>query len=291
MKRESTPLQYAAIILSAILLAFDYHIFIIENSFAPAGLNGILTMVQYKTGFSISYMSLLINVPLCVLAIFLIKKEYGIRSLVFVLVYAFSYLLLQKAGLERFKYCANDHNTIFPAIISGVISGFVSGISIKNGASTGGMDIVSRYINKKLPHTNFFIVSFILNALIALASLFVYSEGTVDYEPVALCITYCFVSNYVGDLIIRGTKLACKFTVITEHPEEIANEILYTLKHSATKVTARGAYTDNEKTVLLCVINKNQTAEFKKILDKYDNTFAFSETVNETCGNFKKIKA
>ena len=58
-------ISYINIILVAILLALNYHIFIVENHFAPAGLNGIATMVQYKTGFSISYMSLIINIPLC----------------------------------------------------------------------------------------------------------------------------------------------------------------------------------------------------------------------------------
>ena len=53
-----------AVILMALLLAVNYHIFIVENNFAPAGLNGIATMIQYKTGFSTNYMSLLINVPI-----------------------------------------------------------------------------------------------------------------------------------------------------------------------------------------------------------------------------------
>ena len=46
---------YFKIFLAAILLAFNYYIFIVTNNFAPAGLNGIATMIQYKTGFSISY--------------------------------------------------------------------------------------------------------------------------------------------------------------------------------------------------------------------------------------------
>ena len=54
---------------------------------------------------------------------------------------------------------------------------------------------------------------------------------------------------------------------------------------------AQGAYTGLEKTVLLCVVNKHQLIDFKKILDKYDNTFSFYEVVNETYGNFKNVKA
>lgn len=281
----------AAVILMAILLAINYHIFIVENHFAPAGLNGIATMIQYKTGFSISYMSLIINIPLCALAFFMVEKAYSMKTLLFTLVYSLVYLCLQELGLDFLKYNAQGHDTIFPAIISGVITGFVSGVCLKNNASTGGMDLISKYINKIKPETNFFMVTFILNAVIAGASLFVYSDkGYLDYKPVALCITYCFISNFVGNYIIKGAKTAYKFTVVTTHPDEICKEITSVLRHGATKILAEGAYTGQEKTVLLCVVNKHQLTDFKKILDKYDNTFSFYEVVNETYGNFKHVK-
>ena len=80
---------YLTIIGLALLLAINYHFFIVENDFAPAGINGISTMIQYKTGFSISYSSLIINIPLCIFAFFFVSKTYGVRSLVFTLFYSF----------------------------------------------------------------------------------------------------------------------------------------------------------------------------------------------------------
>lgn len=284
--------SYTIVILMALLLAINYHIFITENQFAPAGLNGLATMIQYKTGFSISYMSLLINIPLCALAYFLVEKEYSVKTLVFTLVYSFGYLYLQKLGLASIQYNAQGHDTIFPAIISGVITGFVSGLCLKNNASTGGMDLISKYINKVNPNANFFMVTFVLNAVIAGISLFVYSDqGFLNYKPVALCITYCFVSNFVGNYIIKGSKTAYKFTVITTHPDEICQEITHVLKHGATKLDAQGAYTNASKSVLLCVVNKHQLTDFKKIIDKYPETFSFYEVVNETYGNFKHVRS
>lgn len=289
-------LSYLIISLIAILLAFNYQLFIVKNGFAPAGLNGIATMIQYKTGFSIGYMSLIINIPLCLLAYFFVDKQFAKRSLCFCLVYSFSFLYLQKVGLEAFQYDAQGHNTIFPVILSGVISGFVYGICMRNNASTGGTDIVSKYISKKKPHMNFFWVTFTLNTIVAIASFFVYAqpgtEGTLiyNYNPVCLCILYCFISSFLGSYIIKGTKTACKFTVITTHAEEITKEIRETLKHGSTEIKAIGSFSHDEKTVLLCVVNNHQIYDFNNILKKYDNTFAFSETVNETVGNFKKIK-
>ena len=284
-------LSYTMIILMAVLLAFNYYIFIIKNNFAPAGLNGIATMVQYKTGFSISYMSLLINVPLCILYYFLAEKKYAVRTLVFCVAYSVAFLLLQNSGLSFIQYDTGGYDTIFPVIISGVISGFVSGICLRYTSSTGGMDIVSKYINRIKPEINLFLATFILNAVVAVISLFVYSDdGVANYKPVALCITYCFVLNYVGNYIIKGTKTAYKFTVITSHSDEIIQEITTVFRHGVTKVSGEGMYTQTEKNVLLCVVNKHQVEDFKKLVDKYEDTFSFFEVVNETVGNFKHVK-
>ena len=280
-----------AVIAMAVLLALVYHIFIVQNHFAPAGLTGIATMIQYKTGLSMSYISLIFNIPLSIFAYFFIEKRYAIRTLIFSAVYSFSYLLLQNSGLELIQYNTQGHDTIYPVIISGAISGFAYGICMKNNASTGGTDVLSRYINKIKPETNYFMVAFILNAFVAIASLFVYSEGGyADYKPVALCITYCFISNFTGNYIIKGTKTAYKFTIITTHADEIAAAVTRELGHSTTKIKAVGTYSNTERSVLLCVVNRHQMVDFQDILAQYDDTFAFCELVTETYGNFLHIK-
>ena len=286
---------YAVVGLIAVLLAFNYQLFIVENGFAPAGLNGIATMVQYKTGFSIGYMSLIINVPLCVLAYFLVDKSFAKRSLYFCLVYSFVFLYLQNLGLEAFQYNADGHDTIFPVMLSGVISGFVYGVCFRTNSSTGGTDIISKYISKLKPELNFFWVTFILNAIVAAVSFLVYAkpvDGTMsyDYKPVCLCVLYCFISSFIGSYIIKGTRTATKFTIITSHPDEITAAIISELKHSATRISAIGTFSNDEKTLLICVINRHQIVDFKNILKRYDNTFSFSETVDDTYGNFKQIK-
>ena len=290
MNSKKNALSYGYVVAAALLLALNYHIFIVQNHFAPAGLNGIATMIQYKTGFSISYMSLLINIPLSVFAYFFVQKKFAVKTLVFALVYSFAYLLLQKLPLAGMQYNAKGHDTIYPVIISGVISGLVYGICFQNSASTGGTDVISRYINKVKPETNFFLVTFMLNAFVALVSLFVYAENGVDYKPVALCITYCFISNFVGNYMLKGTKTAYKFTIITTHPDEIAAEISTNLRHTATKISAIGTYSQTEKSVLLCVVNKHQLHDVQHLISRYDDTFSFYELINETYGNFKHIK-
>ncbi len=294
IKREI--FDYAKICVIAILFALMYQLFIIPNDFAPAGLNGIATMIQYKFGFSIGYFSLIINVPLCIFAYFKVEKEFALRSLAFCLAYSGSYLLFQKFDLSAITYNANGIDTIFPCLIAGMASGFVYGMCFRVNASTGGTDIVAKGISKKKPMLDFFWIIFAINAAVAFASLFVYGTGRADggfqleYKPAALCILYCFMSSFIGSRFLQGSRTAYKFMIITSHGEELEEEILHKLRHSATRLHGEGIYSETEKEILMCVVNKHQLVEFKNILKKYPDTFAFIETVNETVGNFKRIK-
>ena len=286
---------YVRIVLLAVLLAFTYELFIVDNHFAPAGLNGVATMIQYKFGFSIGYMSLIINVPLCLLAFFFVDRDFAVKSLVFCVVYSIAFLILQALPLEPFHYIA-EADTIFPVMIAGLLAGMVYGLGFRVNSSTGGTDIIAKYISKRKPTLNFFWVTFFINAAVAAASFFVYAKADengqmlFDYKPVCLCMLYCFISSYAGNLILKGYKSAYKFLIITKHTQEIQEEIVTKLRHSATVLHGEGAYSRLEKDVIICVVNKHQMVEFETILKKYDNTFAMIEPVSSTIGNFKYIK-
>ena len=282
--------SYLQIVFAAVLLAFVYYVFIITNNFAPAGLNGIATMIQYKTGFSISYMSLLINIPLSIFASLFVQKDFALKTLLFSLVYSGMFAFLQSTDWQTIQYNALGHDTIYPVILSGVTGGAVYSICFRNNASTGGTDVIARYINKVKPEVNFFAVTFVLTGIVAIASVFVYSDGTLSYKPMALCILYCFLSSFIGNYLLKTTKTAYKFTVITAHGEELTKEITQVLRHGCTQVDATGSYTGQKKTMLICIINKHQLNDFQKILAKYSETFSYFELVSETYGNFKNIR-
>ena len=172
----------------------------------------------------------------------------------------------------------------------------LSGLAFRRNSSTGGADIIAKYVSKKDPLLNFFWINFAINAVIACVSFFVYAERDasgalqLDFKPVCLCLLYCLLSSIVGNAIIKGSKSAYKFIIITSHADEIDAEILSKLKHGATRIQATGAYSNASRDVIICVVNKRQIVEFRDILKKYPDTFAFVETVNETLGNFAKVK-
>lgn len=289
-------LDCAIMVGLALVFALNYILFITKNQFAPAGFNGIATMIEYKTGFSVGYFSLIINVPLCIFAFFFIAKDFAVKTFVFSVAYSLFVLLLGEVDLSAFQYDAKGVDTIFPALIAGAIGGFVYGVAFRRNSSTGGADIVAKYVSVRDPMLNFFWINFAINAAIAVASYFVYTEtgegGEViyNYKPVCLCMLYCFLSSYVGNAIIKGSKSAYKFFIVTTHAEEIDAEIIKKLHHGATKLSAKGVYSNGDRTVIVCVVNKRQLVDFRSILKKYDDTFAFVETVNETFGSFARVK-
>lgn len=288
-------IEYTVVVALAVVMAFNYILFIVPNSFAPSGINGVATMVQYKLHFSIGWFSLIINVPLCVFAFFCIDRAFAVKTFVFCLVYSGAYLLLQRVDLDRFQYDAGGVDTIFPCLIAGLINGGLYGVCFRINASSGGTDIVSKYVSKRNPKINFFWITFAINAVVAAASFFVYAERVngqfvYDYRPVVLCILYSFVTGYVGNLMLKGSKTAYKFFIVSEHTQEIEEEILHTFHRSATRLVGNGAYSNVQKDVLLCVVGKHQITDFQAMLKKYDKTFAFVETVNQTIGNFVKIR-
>ncbi|MBE5754258.1 MAG: YitT family protein [Clostridiales bacterium] len=283
--------QFVVVVLLGVLLAFNYILFINPNNFAPAGINGIAVMIQYKFNFSVGYMSLIINVPLCIFAFFLIEKKFSIKTLFFCVVYSLTYLYLQTLDFSKFQYNAQGIDTIYPVIIAGLLSGLVYGFLFKINACTGGTDIVAKYLSKKKPFLNFFWVMFSINAAVAIASCFVYAEnGFLNYKPACLCMLYCFVSSFIGNAMLKGAKSAYNFTIVTSQPQDLEKEILKKLRHSATRVQGQGIYSNEEKTILTCLINKHQLVDFENIIKKYPEAFVYVQSVSQTFGNFKRIK-
>ncbi len=289
--------EYLLIILGGIVTAFNYHLFIVENQFAPAGINGIATMVQYKLGFSIGYMSLLINVPLCILAYCLRHRAFAIRSFIFTLSYSFSYLLLGRVDLGAFVYRAEGIDTILPTIVAGTIAGAVYGITFRAGGSSGGTDIISHIISKKYPRFNFFWVTFVINVAVAMASYFVYAEidpetGALMYQfkPVVLCILYSFMASEIGSLILQASKSAVKFEIVTTHAAEIAAEMDRKINRSTTLLHGEGMHTHSGRDVLICIVNHHEEAIVAEIIRSYDNTFAYVEPVTRVVGRFYQHK-
>ena len=287
MKTWKKICTYAVILGLACVSAVNYQLFIFPNKFAPAGLNGLCTMIQYAFGISVSSLNLFINIPLALLVYGKVSKSIAIRSMVYVLAFSFALSVLEDIDISAFAYATNTGtSTILGPLVAGIINGSVYSMLAQACAYTGGTDFVASLIRKKRPNLNFFYVTFSLNAVVAFISYFVYN---FQIEPVILCILYCFMSSTVSDKALKSGRSAIRFEIITDYPQALSDAIITRLHHSATLIPAKGMYSGHETNILICVINKTQIAALSAIIREYPKTFAVMSSVSEVMGNFKHL--
>ena len=278
---------YLIIALVALAASVNYELFVFPNQFAPSGLNGICTMIQYVSGISVGYMSLLINIPLALWVYFSVSKPVAMRSMVYVVTFSIGLLILDHVDLSAFAYATeNGTSKIMGPLVAGIIQGYVYSILVKASAYSGGTDFVSAIIHKYHPEKSVFGLTFTMNAIIATASYFVYGY---QMEPVILCILYSFMSSTVVEKLMKSGREAVCFEIITDHPKEISEEIIKKIHHTTTLIPAKGMYSGRETNMLICVVNKTQAAIVSRIIRKYPRTFAIMDPVSEVMGNFKDL--
>ena len=277
--------SYSIVIVIAFVMALNYQLFVFPNSFAPAGLNGIFTMLQYLFDFKLSYASILLNVPLAAFVYFRVNRPYAARSMIYTLAFSGFLMLLDLVDLSAFVYSTTVSTLLGPAV-AGLIAGFCGYYMHKMGCGLGGTEFIAKIIHRSNPSFNFFSIIFALNAVVAVASYFVY-----DYkiEPVLLCIIYCYASSSVRDNMNRKHLSALRCEIVTDRGEELGKHIIDTLHHSVTRIPGRGLYSGKEKSVLVCVLNPTQLNELIKLVEKYPGSFVTVSPVNTVVGNFKRL--
>lgn len=280
-------LTYLVICAVALLEALSYELFVFPNQFAPSGLNGICTMVQYVTGISVGYLSLLINIPLALWVYKSVSKPLALRSMVYVVFFSVGLLVFDHVDLSAFAYSTDTGTSkILGPLVAGIIMGFGYSVLVRSSAYSGGTDFISALIHNRYPDKSFFGMSFTINACIAIASFFVY-----DYqmEPVILCILYSFTSTTVGERLMKSGRSAVRFEIVTDQPRELARQIIDKFHHSATLIPAKGMYSGRETNVLVCVVNKTQAAALAAIIHQSPHAFAVMSQVGQVVGNFKHL--
>lgn len=280
--------SYLMVIFIALMMALNYTLFVFPNKFAPAGVNGIFTMIQDMLHFKLSYTSILLNVPLAIVVFFCISRPFALRSLLYTLCFSGFLMVLEIPAVAQLiaplKYSSDVSKLLGPAV-AGMITGFGGYYMHRIGACYGGTEFVAKLIHKRNPAVNFFSIIFGLNVSVAVASYFVYG----NIEAVLMCIIYSYFSSNIRDTQNQKYNSALRCEIITTHPEELSRDIIEILHHSATAFGGKGMYTGQERTVLVCVINSSQLTELVKLVEKYPESFVTVSRVNRVLGNFKHM--
>ncbi|MBQ8174577.1 MAG: YitT family protein [Clostridia bacterium] len=276
-------------IVAGVVVGTAYFFFQNSNGFAPGGVGGLATITHHlladKVGWSILMVAF--NLPIFVLVSAIVDKKLGLMLSVYMLVQSFMPQAWTLLGAKA--YCmannAEDFNIVFACIATGVISGFGFSVMLKRFGASGGTYGISALLKKARPELNIAYVSFIMDASVVAIAFFVYG---MRVTPVICTLLNLFVANVIVDHGLSGIKNGYKFEIVTAYPSEVSEALMNRLRHGVTEIRVHGMYSDTDKYMLVCIINKRQIGEMMRIIKQYPDTFASFAKVNEVFGNFKR---
>ncbi len=268
--------MYLKILIGSALYAAGFQFFLYPNAIATGGVTGVAMIINYFSGFPVGVMTLIINVPLFIFS----WKRFGLG---FILA-SLAGTVLSSVMVDLFAMIPLEvtHEPLLGAIYGGIIKGLGLGIVYHTGATTGGVDIVAKFLRRKYQHINFstFILGLDTAVIVAFAVLF------RRYDSAMYAIICMFIASKVIDLVLYGAVNSKVCYIITDKSEEIKDGIVNDLHRGVTFLHGEGAWSGQAKHVILCVIKQSQIVELKHLVGAVDDrAFVIVSDSREVFGN------
>jgi uncharacterized membrane-anchored protein YitT (DUF2179 family) len=260
------------VVIGALLNAMSLNFFLIPANVYASGFTGIAQLVSSILGeyapFNIStgVLLLLLNIPVTILGWMKVGKSFTL--------YSFISVALSSFFLEVLPVKEVSTDILLNAVFGGVIAALGVGLTLKWGASTGGMDIIAMVLSRMndRPVGTYF---FTLNGIIILTAGYIFGWENALYTLVAL-----YVSTRVIDAIhTRHEKLTAM--IITKKSDELKKAIHDKLVRGITLLPAKGAFSGEQKEMLIIVITRYEMYDLERIIKDVDPQ-AFTNIVQTT---------
>ncbi len=262
-------------IISGLLYGTAINMFTAVNSIAPGGVSGVSTLINHLFGTPIGTMSLIINIPLLVVAYKKIGRSYGLNTLRTVFIHS---ILMDNAFWWVVPYTENN---VIAALFGGVLIGSAIGVMMMRGGSTGGTDIAGRLIQKQAPHIPIGKILIMIDVVVLGLSVAVYK----NLEPAMLGMITMFVATKVIDSLLYGMDSGTMMFIVSDKAQEIGQGIYTQIGRGATLLSAKGAFTGDDRQVVLCAVRRNQSVKLRRVVYQIDsNAFIMTTEANEILG-------
>jgi uncharacterized membrane-anchored protein YitT (DUF2179 family) len=274
-KRPSFAKQFRrlfVVTVGAVLVAVGLEIFLVPNHIIDGGVVGISIMGAHLTGLPLSLFLIVLNLPFLWLGYKQIGQTFALSTL-----YAVVVMSIFETMFQPVPVLTDD--LLLASIFGGAILGAGVGLIIRNGGSLDGTEIVAIVISPKIPFSVGEVVMF-FNLFILGSSGFLFGWDHAMYS----LLTY-FVAYKAIDLTVEGLEESKSATIITSNSEAITDAILNRLGRGVTALPAKGGYSQEEKTMLFCVLTRLEVAKLKSIvMDHDEKAFVVIENVHEVLG-------
>jgi len=265
------------LMLCAVAVSFlSVHVFIVPSNFAPSGIEGVSMILYEITGLNIGWFKLAFNIPLLIVAWVCLNKRYVFYVISFVVLDAFGVILMEKINFFTFipvGLTAGEEigYRLISAMVAGVALGICTGLMLKIGCSTGGVDIIACLVNMKKPNFHVERIISVICYAVILCSYFVYR----DLTSILLSCIQIFVFEWTAALLLRKDRYALEVKIITKNPDAIRDEILYKYRHSATILNATGMYTGEAYSMVITVLDSRNMQAFMSSMKAHPDTFIY----------------
>lgn len=261
------------VIFGAVLNAIALNFFLIGANVYASGFTGAAQLISsvFKDfigieGFSTGIILFILNIPVAILGWKKVGKGFTVYSIVSV--------VFTTIFLEVIPVIALSEDIILNAVFGGVIGGVAVGLTLKNGASTGGMDIVAMVLSrmKDKPIGTYFML---LNAIIIAMAGVLYKPENALYTMLTLYVT----TRVIDALHTRHEKVTAM--IITHKADELQKAIHDTMVRGITILPAKGAYTKEDKNMMYLVVTRYELYDLERIIGEIDPN-AFTNIVQTT---------
>lgn len=282
--RKNIVKNTAYLLVGSFIYAVGTHCFVAPAQIAPGGASGLALMVNYICGLPVGVLTMMINVPLLILAWRYLSAGFAVSTAVACGVCS---VILDMAVAPVFPVYAGDR--LMCSLFGGIIVGAGMALIFLAGSTTGGSDILGYILQKKRPHMSIGRALMIVDGVVLLISIYVFD----NVESGLFGLIALYAQTRVIDGIIYGNDTGSMVTIVTNRPKEIAQGVIAELERSATIMAGKGAYSQKDTQVLLCTVRKSQFSHLKEIIKEADPAaFVMVTETTEVFGEgFKEIEA
>lgn len=244
-------------VLGSFGLAIGIYCFAEKVNIAPGGVSGIAIMIKYLTGLPIGMLTLIMNIPLIIIAYKFLGRDFTVRTLRTVIV---NTLIIDTVVTPFFPQYAGDR--LLGSLFAGVCSGAGLGIVFLHGSSTAGTDIISYLVERRFPHIQIGKALLLIDCIILAVSTLVFQ----NIESALYGIVALFSQSVLINKIVYGAEKGRNLFIISQKSEQIARRILRERERGATFLNACGAYSRKPTAVLMCVVRVWEYHHIKEIV-------------------------
>ena len=256
--------EYALVTLGVVSYALGWSIFLLPNNLIGGGVSGFASILFYATGLPMGVTYFILNVLLLVIGTKILGTGFGGKTIYAIVMTSVMLSIMPKIIPADFIHeFALSNGKLICTFLGGIIAGFGIGLSISQGGSTGGTDIVALVWCRFYPASPGRVILIIDVAIILSSLLFPSYTEAGDLLPftdklavVVYGLIQVTVSGYAIDLYLTGSKQSVQAFIFTKKVNEMADAIAFDMKRGVTVLPAKGWYSKEDKQVLMVVTRK-----------------------------------